>query len=388
MPKVLRILNRFNLGGPVYNASYLSADLAPEYETLLIGGAQEPGELSALYIPEGEGLSPRVIQHMKRKVSLKDDRRAYREIRALIREFKPDIVHTHASKAGALGRSAAFREKVPVVVHTFHGHVFHSYFHPAKTQVFKKLERRLANKSDRIIAISEKQKYELSEVHKIADASKIEVIPLGFDLKRFTTDYDQRRSRFRADWNIPIEAKVVGIIGRLAPVKDHHLFIDTIASLKDRSSEKLVGVIIGDGELRQELETYSTGKGLELKGESPDLIFTSWITAIEEALPAMDVVMLTSHNEGTPVSLIEAQAAGIPVVSTDVGGVSDVLPNAESGFVVSIRSSEALANATLQILQDHSLSEKMAKHGQLWALEQFGRQRLAADMRSLYQKLL
>ncbi len=161
MPKVLRIINRFNLGGITYNVTYLSKYMAPEYETMLIGGDKEPGEDSSTFIPEQLGLKPILIPEMKRAISWKDDKAAYNRIKQIIKEFKPDIVHTHASKAGAVGRLAAFNQKVPVVVHTFHGHVFHSYFGAAKTQVYKSVERYLAKKSSAIIAISEKQKQEL-----------------------------------------------------------------------------------------------------------------------------------------------------------------------------------------------------------------------------------
>src|SRR3954467_7624548 len=126
MPKVLRIINRFNLGGIAYNVSYLSKYLDKEYETLLIGGAEEEGEESALHIPHNLGLKPIIIPELKRSINFKNDYAAYKKIKRIITEFKPDIVHTHASKAGAVGRLAAISCKVPVIVHTFHGHVFHS----------------------------------------------------------------------------------------------------------------------------------------------------------------------------------------------------------------------------------------------------------------------
>ena len=192
MPKILRIINRFNLGGITYNVSYLSKYLSPEFETLLIGGDKEPGEDSSLFIPEQLGLTPLLIPEMKRAISWKDDRAAYVHIKKLIREFKPDIVHTHASKAGAIGRLAASHEKVPVIVHTFHGHVFHSYFGNLKTNFYKGIERYLAKKSSAIIAISDKQKKELTEVYKIAPPDKTHVIHLGFDLDKFRENQPEK----------------------------------------------------------------------------------------------------------------------------------------------------------------------------------------------------
>ena len=155
----------------------------PDYGTLLVGGPEEEGEDSSLYIPQNLGLKPVVLKQFQREISLKADYAAYKEIKKLIKEFKPDIVHTHASKAGAIGRLAAIHCKVPVIIHTFHGHVFHSYFGKLKTNFYKFIERHLARKSTAIVAISNKQKIELSETFQIAPKQKIYVVPLGFDFR-------------------------------------------------------------------------------------------------------------------------------------------------------------------------------------------------------------
>ena len=128
MPKVLRIINRFNLGGPTYNAANLTKYMAHDFETKLIGGKHEEGEISSTYINDSLGINYQVLPHLQRSINYKTDKLAYREIKEIIKIFKPDIVHTHASKAGAIGRLAAHNSKVPVIVHTFHGHVFHGYF--------------------------------------------------------------------------------------------------------------------------------------------------------------------------------------------------------------------------------------------------------------------
>jgi hypothetical protein len=184
MPRILRIINRFNLGGPTYNASYLTKHLSPTYETLLVGGPHEPGESGSYFIPESMGVEFRILENMRRNLNPWSDRQGYLEIRKIIREFKPDIVHTHASKAGALGRLAAKHENVPLVVHTFHGHVFSGYFGEVKTGVYIRTERHLAKSTSGIIAISAIQKKELSEKYRIALPSKFKVIPLGFDLEK------------------------------------------------------------------------------------------------------------------------------------------------------------------------------------------------------------
>ena len=225
MPKVLRIINRFNIGGPTYNAAYLTKYLPEEYETLLIGGDKEESEDSSQHILGELGINPVIIPEMRRAIRFGNDYSAYKKIKQIIEEFKPDIVHTHASKAGTLGRMAAFSCKVPAVVHTFHGHVFHSYFNKTKTKIFKRIERKLAQKSSAIVAISNTQKQELGLVHKIADLNKIEVIPLGFDLNRFQENLSKKRAVFRTKYQIEDDEIAIGIIGRLVPIKNHDFFL-------------------------------------------------------------------------------------------------------------------------------------------------------------------
>ena len=195
MPRVLRILNRLNLGGPTYNASYLTKYLEPEFETKLIVGSIDESEASSQHIVESLGIEPEYLPEMQREISPVKDRKAYKKLKQIIKEFKPDIVHTHAAKSGALGRLAASHLNVPVILHTFHGHVFHSYFNPIKTKAFIQIERHLASKSNKIIAISPLQKKELSEDFKICASEKIEIIRLGFDLNKFNTDQFQKRKK-------------------------------------------------------------------------------------------------------------------------------------------------------------------------------------------------
>jgi glycosyltransferase involved in cell wall biosynthesis len=260
MPKVLRIINRFNLGGITYNVSYLSKYMPSEFETLLIGGPEEAGEESSLYIPESLDLKPQIVFEMRRSVNPLQDYYAYKKIKQIIKTFKPDIVHTHASKAGAIGRLAAFHCKVPVVVHTFHGHVFHGYFSPLKTYVFKVIERLLAKKSNAIVAISEIQKKELGEKHKICDPKKITVIPLGFDLERFTQNKSVNRTFFRNKYGLLENDLVLGIIGRLAPIKNHFLFIDAVEFVFKNTTRNIKALIIGDGETKSALTEYIEAK--------------------------------------------------------------------------------------------------------------------------------
>ena len=275
--KVLRIINRFNIGGPTYNATFLSKFISDDFETLLVGGMPEEGEADSLHILEKYKLEPMLIEEMKREPNPISDRIAYKKLKAIIREFQPDIVHTHAAKAGALGRKAAAACNVPIILHTFHGHVFHSYFGRLKTTLFKAIERNLAKKSTRIIAISEKQKIELSEIHKICPSDKIEVVPLGFDLQQFQEDIVLKRKKVRSEYGVEEDEVAIAIIGRLAAIKDHQFFIDVLAKLDGKQSKKIKVFIVGDGTERQAIED-------RLKNESfsnqLDVIMTSWIKDI------------------------------------------------------------------------------------------------------------
>ena len=337
--KVLRIINRFNIGGPTFNATFLTRFMSDDFETLLIGGLPEEGEANSLHILKEYGVEPLLIPEMKREPNFKSDRLALKKIKSIIEEFNPDIVHTHASKAGAIGRKAAFSCNVPIVIHTFHGHVFHSYFGKIKTTLFKNIERYLAKRSTGIVAISNLQKKELSEDHKITSKEKIEVIPLGFDLKKFQENHKANRKIIRSKYNIEDDCIAICITGRLAPVKDHFFFLDVIESIGSQTNKKIKIFIVGDGELRKEIEQrvqLLTNTGI-------DIVMTSWILDIAEFNAGMDIMCLTSKNEGTPVSLIEAQASNLPVISTDVGGVADIVLENETGFIISRKDKGVLS---------------------------------------------
>ena len=388
--KVLRIINRFNIGGITYNVSYLSKYLEPDYETLLVGGPEEEGEDSSLYIPQNLGLKPVVLKQFQREISLKADYAAYKEIKKIIKEFKPDIVHTHASKAGAIGRLAAIHCKVPVIIHTFHGHVFHSYFGKLKTNFYKFIERYLARKSTAIVAISNKQKVELSEIFEIAPKEKIHVVPLGFDLTKFTINKEQNRKEFRQKYNLAESQIAIGIIGRLAPIKNHDLFVEAIAFLKQHQCSSFKAFIIGDGDTKQSImkacDTFQVSYSVNPTDDA-DIIFTSWITTIDWALHGLDIVALTSLNEGTPVSIIEAQAAGKYVVSTNVGGIEDVL-HPECGLLSSVLDKPAFFENLASAVKNHDSNSKQAQQGIDWAITKYSYLRLVDDMRNLYEKLL
>ncbi|MEZ4688163.1 MAG: glycosyltransferase [Bacteroidia bacterium] len=390
--RVLRIINRLNLGGPTFNATYLSAYMPGQYETLLLSGEADETEASSDFIPLQHGVKPHYVPGMRRSIHPLRDYPAYNHIMEVIRDFKPHIVHTHAAKAGALGRLAAWRAGVPVIVHTFHGHVFHSYFSPAKTRVFLAIERFLAKKSSAIIAISPEQKRELTEDFRICKDEKMRIVPLGFDLDRFRTDRDEKREAFRSEFQIQDDEIAIGIVGRLAPVKDHALFLHGLKKVLDQSESNVRAFIVGDGETRPEIEALATELGIPFSTEKHEdhrapLTFTSWRRDIDVVNAGLDIAALSSKNEGTPVSLIEAQAAGKPIVSTRVGGIQDIVLEGKTALLSPRGDAEAFGDALLQLVENERLRHEFGEAGG-FVFEEFSYQRLVRDMDQLYQDLL
>ncbi len=382
--KVLRIINRFNIGGPTYNATFLTRYLSDDFETLLVGGLPEKDEADSLHILEEYGVEAVYIPEMKRKPDFFSDRKALSKLKKIIQEFQPDIVHTHAAKAGALGRKAAFDCKVPVVVHTFHGHVFHSYFGRVKTSIYKFIERRLASKSTGIITISETQKKEIVEDHRISHPEKTKVIPLGFDLSKFNENIESKRIETRKKYELKEEEVAIAIIGRLAPVKNHALFFDIIKLAHQKTNKKPVFFVVGDGELK----TFVEDQVNQLGEQGVDIRFTSWIKDIATFNAGMDVICLTSKNEGTPVSLIESQAANVPVITTDVGGVRDIISDNLTGFIVPTNNARIFADKLIELIDNEPLRKEMGLRGWPFVKDTFHYTRLVKDMENYYKHLL
>lgn len=393
MPRVLRILNRLIVGGPSKNAVFLSRYMSPEFETLLVTGDKDDHEQDADELATHHGITPLCVTEMKRAISFNDDWKAYQKLKKIIREFKPDIVHTHAAKSGALGRLAARNCQVPVIVHTFHGHVFHSYFNPLKTNFFIRAERYLARFTDGIVAISEKQRHELVDEFKIAPANKFHIIPLGLDLDPFVVDQDLKRRRFRDEFQLAEDTVAIGIIGRLVPIKNHGLFIKALKKVLTRSNKPVKAFIIGDGESREPIMTMAREAGIpfvapgEKNPEAP-LVFTSWRMDVDVVCAGLDIICLTSLNEGTPVSLIEAQAAGRPIVSTRVGGIADVVLEGKTALLADLGNEDAFSDQLVEMVDSEQKRQIMSDAGRDFVLNKYGYKRLVHDMEKLYGELL
>ncbi len=394
MPKVLRILNRINVGGPVLNVAYLSKFLQPTFETRILVGNIEQGEGDGGYILEGMDLPFERVPNMNRSLHPIRDLKALLYIIKAINEFQPDIVHTHAAKAGALGRLAClFTKKKPaVILHTYHGNVFDGYFSPFKTKIFLFIERSLAKISNGIVSISNLQKQELVHKYTIADDKKINVIPLGFELDKFQQFVPEKRVKARSEFCVGDDTVLLVITGRLTEIKNHILFLDIIANCKKLTSVKFQSLLVGNGERYEALKAHAQTLGLRVAVNSTkdgdyDVLFTSWRRDIDYINAGADIAVLTSNNEGTPVSIIEAMAGGKAVITTNVGGVHDFIENEVNGVVSSADLNE-FSNQLVKLIADSEFRKTLGENAVPTVFQMFSYDRLIADMRSYYSKLL
>ncbi|MGQ0543157.1 MAG: glycosyltransferase [Blastocatellia bacterium] len=404
--KILRIIARLNVGGPARHVVWLSSELNDgEFRSTLIAGTVPGGEQDMSYLTVEKEVSPIYVTELSRELSLKDAISLFKIWRVMNRE-KPDIVHTHTAKAGSVGRTAAFfyrwltwktligKPRRLRVVHTFHGHVFHSYYGRAKTRLFIIIEQILARfATDRIIAISDQQQREINGDFSVGRAEQFAVIPLGIDLETYR-DTSKKRQHFRSEIKANEEETVVGIVGRLTEIKNLELFLDAASiSINVTGLPRLRFVIAGDGHLRKSLEDKAKSLGI-----SDSVIFLGNRPDIETVYAGLDIVALTSLNEGTPLSLIEAMASGRPVIATMVGGVVDLLGSVEEsrvGFEICERgigiqpgSPENFLKGLIYLEKNERLRESMAQKGRAFVENTYSKERLVNDIKSLYRGLM
>jgi glycosyltransferase involved in cell wall biosynthesis len=380
--KIIRIVARLNIGGPAIHTILLTAGLdRTRFESLLVTGLTGPHEGDMLGLAAAKGVSPLIIPELGRELDPWRDLTTLAKLYRLFRRERPQLVHTHTAKAGAVGRLAARMAGVPAVVHTFHGHVFHGYFGPRKTRFFVALERFLARLSDCIVTVSEGQRRELA-AYGIAPLEKIAVVPLGFDLEPFLTVTWEAGHRWRRAMGLPNGVPLVGIVARLTGVKNHQLFLDVARRVADAVPDTRFAVV-GDGELRAELKAYAADLNL-----SNRITFTGWVDDMPSVYAGLDVVVLTSLNEGTPVTLIEGMAAGRPVVSTAVGGVPDIVAAGASGLLSPSGDAAGLAQAIVALLRDPDRRRAMGLAGRESVRRRFDVRRLIGDVERLYLELL
>ena len=379
--RVMHIITRMNIGGATVHVVQLDAGLREAgYACLLVTGREGASEGSMRDLAQARQVQLADIPELGREIAPLADLVALRKLYRLMRREKPHIVHTHLAKAGFLGRIAARLAGVPVVVHTFHGHVFHGYFSPPKTRLFLAMERLGARLSSRIVTISPGLREEIAGFG-VTSADRIQVIPLGFELDAFAAP-PRERGAFRQAQGIPAGAKLVGAVGRLVPIKNLPLLLEAAALARQQEPDLHV-VLVGDGELRGALEEQAAALGLE-----DAVTFAGWQRDLPRVYADLDAVVISSDNEGTPASLIEAMAAGRPVVATRVGGVPDVVTNGETGRLTPPGDKAALAGALLAVFAEPERTARMAETARRTVLERYQSRRLVADVDQLYQDLL
>jgi glycosyltransferase involved in cell wall biosynthesis len=378
--RVLRLFSRLNIGGPSIHVILLTAGLALRgYKTRLVVGQESATEGNMLPLAAEKGVVCEILPALGREIRPLSDLRAFLALLRLIKEFRPAIVHTHAAKAGLLGRVAARMAGVPVVVHTFHGHVLRGYFGRARTAFYRALEALLARATDAVVAVSEAVRDDLADLG-VAPHDRIRVVPLGLELTALAGELP--RGVLRRDLGVSDQAPLVGLVGRLVPIKDAPTFLEA-ASLIHQERPDVRFVLVGDGTERFLLETQVQTLGL-----SGIVSFAGWRRDLAAVYGDLSVVVNASRNEGTPVALIEALAAACPVVATRVGGTPDVLAGGEYGRLVPPADPRALADAILETLANSAASRDRALAGQKHVLVHHSVERLLDDMDGLYRELL
>jgi len=383
--KVVRVIARLNVGGPALHVAYLTAGLAERgYDTTLVAGTIARGEESMAFVADAHNVKIQPLVELHREISPIRDLRAIVRLAQLIRRERPTILHTHTAKAGAVGRIAALLARdarPPIVVHTFHGHVLRGYFGSVMSFAFRTLERLLARATTSLIAVSPEVRDDLVALH-VAPASKFTVVRLGIDLAQRVDNDDAQRHETRRQMGLREDAFVIGWVGRMTAVKNTDSVVRALQQLVERGIDAYA-VLVGDGPDRDHLERYARDLGVIKR-----CLFLGYQEDVARFYDAMDVLLLPSINEGTPVSVIEALAAGRPAVATRVGGIPDVVRDGVDGFLVDLGDADALADRLADLAADPIRRAEMGASGRARVFERYAVERLVDDVDKLYRLLL
>jgi len=383
--RVLRVITRLNVGGPALHVAYVSSGLAERgYDTTLVAGSLARGEDSMAFVAERLGVRLVRVAELRRDLSPYHDVVALLRLVRLIRAERPQILHTHTAKAGALGRVAALLARdarPPVVVHSFHGHVLRGYFDPVRTFGFRVVERWLARRSTVLVAVSPEVRDDLVSLG-IAAPERFAVIRLGLAFDERVPSNPAQRTETRRRLDIPDDRFVVGWIGRMTAVKRAEDLLLAFRRLREAGVDACL-CLVGDGPERATIERRARELGV-----MADTLFLGFQTDVAPFYAAFDAFVLPSSREGTPASAIEALAAGLPVVATRVGGLPDVVSDGEDGFLVEVGAVDALAERLQRLAADPALRERMGAAGRRRVLQRYSAGRLVDDMDALYRSLL
>jgi glycosyltransferase involved in cell wall biosynthesis len=383
--KLLRVIARLNVGGPALHVAYLTEGLADRgYDTTLVTGSLAHGEESMSQVAENRGARIVMLPHLARDISPLNDALAVFRLAELIRKERPQILHTHTAKAGFVGRIAALlagNARPPIVVHTFHGHVLRGYFNPFVTLGFRTLERWLASVTTKLIAVSPEVRDDLVRLG-VAPEEKFAVIRLGIELGERVGGGDDVRRETRRQLGIGPDAFVVGWVGRMTAVKRTDDVLRAFRELLDRDVDARL-CLVGDGPDRAHMERRAHELGIARR-----CLFVGYQDDVAPYYEAIDALLLPSVNEGTPVSVIEALAAGRPAVATRVGGVPDVVRDGVDGFLADVGDASTLADRLAELARDPERRAEMGREGREHVVQRYAVDRLVDDVDRLYRELL
>ena len=384
--RVYHVIARLNIGGPAVHVSLLASRLPAGYDPVILTGEVGPEEGDMAYYAREQGVEPLIVSGLGRELKpFRDLALVWRLYRVFASE-RPVIVHTHTAKAGAVGRLAAWLAGVPVIVHTFHGHVLRGYFGPLKTRVFNTIERSLARVTDCIVTLGARQRQEILDFG-IGSSDSVVAVPLGLDLDLLFA-LPRHPGALQRELNLPESAPLIGIIARLVPIKAHEVFLEAAKQVVARTANARPHhhphfVIVGDGERRAELTALIAALGL-----AKHVHFLGWKKDLAPVYADLAICALTSKNEGLPTTLIEAAAAGVPVVSTMVGSVDEIVEDGVTGYLAPVGDAATLATRMLDLLDRPEAAAAMGARGRERMRARFGVDRLVSDVDRLYSRLL
>ena len=382
---IVHVIARLNVGGAALHVLQLAQEQASRgHDVVVVAGTLAAGEESMEYVADELGVAVLKLPVLQRELSPPADAAAIRALRAILRERRPDVLHTHTAKAGATGRLAALaagRARPRAIVLTYHGHVLSGYFSRRWERVFRLIERLLALASGTLVAVSEEVRDDLVGFG-VAPARRFEVVPYGFDLPPWSERDGAARQWIRAELGATDDTFVVGWAGRLTAIKRPLDLVRTLGALRDQDVDSLL-VLVGDGEDRAAVEALAAELGV-----TNSCRFVGFQQRIRDWYAAFDALVLTSANEGTPVVAIEALAAGRPVVATRAGGTGAVVANGESGYLEAIGDTDALAARLALLARDPGLRAQLGARGAEDVRARFAVGRMADELEAIYRRLL
>lgn len=371
--RVLRLLPRLNTEGPVRHAGVLARGLSPDFETLIATGASAEGETDGTYLMQ-------LYEAKQRTINLNDED----TFKRLLHQFNPHIVHSHSIYGNAQHRIWTKEACSAKILHTYHGHAFQGHFDPSTSEALRQQETKANAITDHVICISETQRNDLVQRFRVVDANKTSVIPLGLDTDFFSRVSVSSYQAKQCSIDFPSDHYHVIIVGRLTEVKNHSFFIQSMKMLEGKLDRRCTAWIVGEGPLRNAVLN-------EMRSADTEYVKFKWLPWQEDIRPIMlnaHALVCTSHNEGTPLSMLEAMCMELPIVSADVGGIADVITHEKTGLLYPPNSAATFTEKLIQLLTNTSLASQLKKNARDHVVANYSHHRLVDDVKTLYMQLL